>query len=122
MRPGWIEVHVDRQRTREPDSESGEERPSLGKIFSCEKKREPDGQKSVERGAERHRHHVWPGEPVGRDLSAERVIGKNREVSSDQERRPENCWTDREMIVEMACNGVLLGQDVATRVKSSHPE
>ena len=122
MRPGRIEVHIQRQRTREPDSESRKKRISLGEIFAGESKRDPQGEKTIERRAQRHGDDVRLGESVRRDVAAESVIGKNEEMSGEQKWRPQNRGADREMIVYMACGCVLLGKKIPCRIRSSHAE
>ena len=80
MRPGWIEVHVNRQRTRETNSTSCEERIAFGEIFAGEVKGDPQQEKSIERGTQRNGDNVRFGESVRRDMAAESVIGKNKEM------------------------------------------
>ena len=120
MRPGGIEVHIKRQRTREPDSESRKERISLGEIFAGKPKGEPQSEKTIERRAQRHGDNVRLGESVRRNMAAEGIIGKNEEMGGEQKRRPENRGADREMIVHVAGGRELLGEKIARRICSSH--
>ena len=80
MRPGRIEIHINRQRTRKPNSKRRKESILLGEIFAGESKRDPQRKKAIERRAKRHRHDVRFGKSIRRNVAAESVIGKNEKM------------------------------------------
>ena len=112
MRPGRIEVHVNRKRAGPPDCQCGEQSPGFVDIFAGDAKRNQQAEKTVERRGERHGDTVGRGKTVGRNRGAEGTREKNAGVGDKQKRRPEDGRTDGEVIFDMAgasakCSGGL---------------
>src|SRR5208337_2903933 len=106
MRPGWIEVHVHRQRTPEPDTQTGEESPLLRNIAPRERKRNHYCEKTVQRGPESHRHDIRARKAIGRDMAAEAVAKKYACVRRDQQWRPQDGRPDGKVVIDVARDGV----------------
>ncbi len=100
--PGGIEIHIDGQRTGQPDGESGEKRPAFFDILAGEAEGQEQAEKTVDAGGEGHADAVGSGETVGGDGGTEGAREKDAGVCEEEKRRPENRGADGEMVVEAA--------------------
>ena len=102
VRPRGIEVHVYRKRTATPDSNGGEKGPPSLDIFSSERVRKKQAQESIKSRAQGHGQGIRKGEAVCENGGTESPGDKNADVSQEEERRPQDCRANAEMVVEMA--------------------
>ena len=114
VRPGRIEVHVDGQRTGPPYGNGSERSPAGADILSSGTKGENDPDKTIESGTEGHGDAIRGRKAVGGDLRSKSASEQHSGVGDQQERCPQNCRADGEMIVEVAGSGAKfrLGQTV----------
>jgi len=47
VRPGWVEIHVDRKSRCSPDGDGGKERPTVGNILAGETEGQKQREKTV---------------------------------------------------------------------------
>ena len=102
MGPRRIEIHINGQRTREPNSERGEESPPLWHARPCHSKRDPYGQKTIQSRGESHRDSVGPGKTVRGNMPAQGVIQEDADVRDNQEGSPKDRGPHGEMVFQTA--------------------
>src|SRR5487761_2788598 len=90
VRPRRIEVHVHRERAGPPDTERGEKRPPLTKILSREPVRNPQAEKTVQRGHHGHGDEIRRRKSVSEYVSAQPVPHQHSRMGHHQEGRPKN--------------------------------
>ena len=116
--PRWIEIHVDRQRTRPPDGKRCEKRPAFFHILAREAEGQNQTQESVERRGQRHGDAIRSGKAVGGDRGTERAREQYAQMGNEKERRPENCRANGEMILKMSGGRSKIGSGLVAFVEA----
>src|SRR5262245_21110794 len=101
VRPGRIEIHVNGQRTCTPDGKYSKERHPFTDKFLRQPERNKKAEKSVERGAKRHRETVRRRKTVGGDRGTQGSSEEDTGVRNQQKGRPKDRWADGKVVVEM---------------------
>src|SRR5713226_7481351 len=102
MRPGWIEVHVNRKRTGPPDGNGGKQSPKSAGILAGHAKRQKQAEKSTQRGAEGHGHAIRFGQSVGGNLRTGGARQEHASMGDQKKGSPENGGTHGEVIFQVA--------------------
>src|SRR5205814_3840316 len=108
VRPGRVEIHVDGKRTGPPHGNCCKHRPTRMDILAGNARRENDSEKAIESGAKSHGYAIWRGKSIGGNLRSKCASEQRTGVSNQQERRPQNCGSDSEVIIEVAGVGAKL--------------
>ena len=122
MRPGGIEVHVNRERARPPDGNRGYEGPQRPNVFPGKSKRKEQAKETVKTGAESHCVAVRPRKAIGRNMRTQCPRHQYALMGYQQEGRPEYRRANREMIVDMSRSGTKFGLGLAVLIAASFPK
>src|SRR5215467_10877922 len=113
MGPEGIEIHVDRQRTGPPNRKRGERGPALLNVMTSDAKRQKQTQETKTRRGKRHADAIGQGKAVRGNGRAEGVREKHTSMRQEQKWRPEDGWSNAEVIFQASRGGTEEGQGFA---------